>query len=144
MREASAFWKINIELIAALDSRLGPPIDSYLNGAQVWLLDEVEYRLHPVTGFELPSEVSHHDLWDLVTAPGASLLPESFWDGLEAIPFEAGQEPATLAALGSKTLGRDPDHYGMVDHDQINAAWDATNGAVSICQQLIDQFEKQP
>ncbi len=85
----STVWRISRALLGALDAHLGPPIDSYVNGTQVWLTPEptnateadattptLEWRLHPPAGFTAPSGTSHHDLWDeaqaaLAPAPGA-------------------------------------------------------------------------
>ena len=61
-------------LVLALDARLGPPVDSYLNGAQTWITDDgpgeigLEWRLHPVAGYRLPRGLSHYDLWEQVVA----------------------------------------------------------------------------
>ena len=54
MRTASAVWRSSPELVLALDEHFGPPVDSYVNGSQTWLLDNgpggaaLEWRLHPV------------------------------------------------------------------------------------------------
>ena len=49
----------------ALDEHFGPPVDSYVNGSQTWLLDNgpgdaaLEWRLHPVASYRPPAELSH-------------------------------------------------------------------------------------
>src|SRR2546423_12682596 len=54
MRTASAVWRSSAELVLALDERFGPPVDSYVNGSQTWLLDNgpggvaLEWRLIPL------------------------------------------------------------------------------------------------
>ena len=34
---ACCVWRITAELVLAFDDRFGEPIDSYVNGSQVWL-----------------------------------------------------------------------------------------------------------
>ena len=47
-------WLARPEVVVALDSRFGEPVDSYVNGSQVWLREDgpggitLEWRLHPV------------------------------------------------------------------------------------------------
>src|SRR5262249_58408238 len=54
MRTASAVWRSSPELVLALDEHFGPPVDSYVNGSQTWLLDNgpggvtLEWRFGPV------------------------------------------------------------------------------------------------
>src|SRR3989440_11803783 len=53
MRTASAVWRSSPELVLALDEQFGPPVDSYVNGSQTWLLDNgpggvaLEWRVCP-------------------------------------------------------------------------------------------------
>src|SRR2546421_1740998 len=53
MRTASAVWRSSPELVLALDEQFGPPVDSYVNGSQTWLLDNgpggvaLEWRVYP-------------------------------------------------------------------------------------------------
>src|SRR5207245_6098417 len=74
MRAASAVWRSSPELVLALDEQFGPPVDSYVNGSQTWLLDNgpggvaLEWRLHPVASYRPPAELSHYDLWKRVVA----------------------------------------------------------------------------
>lgn len=83
-----AVFGVDPEVLLRLEAAFGPPLDSYLNGWQVWLeevtedslpdgvpapVDDVtlEFRLHPPVGFEQPDGLSHHDLWDEVVVPFA-------------------------------------------------------------------------
>lgn len=77
-------FDVDGQLLQRLEAALGPPLDSYLTGWQVWLVPvadldplaaaddpslgdaELEFRLHPPAGFEQPAGLSHHDLWDAV------------------------------------------------------------------------------
>jgi len=72
-------WRLGPRLLLALDERLGPPVDSYVNGTQTWLVpmdgDDpdtgapiIEWRLHPVSGYRQPSGCSHYDVWDEVVS----------------------------------------------------------------------------
>ena len=87
----TAVWRISPELVLALDEHLGPPVDSYVNGSQTWLVGDepndkpndapndapndtgdpamiLEFRLHPVSGYRPPAGCSHYDLWETVVA----------------------------------------------------------------------------
>ena len=105
-----AVFAVDGELLLRLEATFGPPLDSYLNGWQVWLeeltednlpegvpepVDEVtlEFRLHPPVGFEQPEGLSHHDLWDEVVVPLADARAEGepFPDG-----FALGAETRRL------------------------------------------------
>lgn len=164
-RTATALWLVNAELVAALDARLGPPIDSYLNGSQTWLTPdgpggvELEWRLHPVARYETPGGLSHYDVWESVVGAlagvpdGADGDPDalplgtsrvaltSLWDGLECFAAYGDEiEPATLAAAAGEVIGRAPDASGLVDHDAIGDAWEKAGGAVSIVGLLVEQL----
>ena len=117
-------WRVTPDLVRALDERLGPPLDGYVNGTQTWLTADdgkaasgdvtLEWRLHPVAGFEPVAGISHEDLWDTVAgalADGAdpAALPlgdeqralTSLWDGLECFPAYGDEvEPQVLAGAG--------------------------------------------
>lgn len=85
----SVIWRVTPALLGALDEHLGSPVDSYVNGTQVWLTPEptntpserqgvdseatLEWRLHPAAGFRIPSGCSHHDLWDEAQEAAATL-----------------------------------------------------------------------
>jgi hypothetical protein len=164
----TAVWKLAPELIVALDEHLGPPVDSYLNGSQTWLVGDeaeesrddgdpsvvLEFRLHPVSGYRIPSGCSHYDIWESVVAQladgtdaqalrlGTEVRPlAGLWDGLEAFPAYGDEiEPVRLAALATSLLGRAPDRSGLVDHQAIGDAWERANGNVSIIALLVDQL----
>lgn len=146
-------WRATPQLVVALDDRFGEPVDAYVNGSQVWLRDDgpggiaIEWRLHPVPGFERPPAVGHYDLFSTVAlavardeAPPAAV--EALWDGLEAFAAYGDEvEPATLAAAVTEALGLAPDAAGLVDHVRIGDEWERTNGSVSIVSALLDQLE---
>ena len=151
-RVATAIWRLDPALVLALEEHLGMPVDSYLNGSQVWLVDcgpgaeTLEFRLHPVAGYRPPEGVSHYDLWEEVAGalsrdadPGA--LPigdttralDSLWDGLEV--FEAygdSLEPARIANAAGAAIARDPDRSGLVDHDRAGGEWERSGRSVSL------------
>jgi hypothetical protein len=165
----TAVWKLSPELIVALDARLGPPVDSYLNGSQTWLVGDdddgarpdgpdpaavLEFRLHPVSGYRIPTGCSHYDIWETVVTQltqgtdahalrlGSEVRPlAGLWDGLEAFPAYGDEiEPARLAALATSLLGQPPERSGLVDHEAIGDAWERANGNVSIIALLVDQL----
>jgi hypothetical protein len=159
-RTPTALWLIDATLVPALDAGLGVPVDSYVNGSQTWLTPdgpggvELEWRLHPVSGYQLPPDLSHYDLWEAVVdalANGAD--PEalalgaetralaSLWDGLECYAAYGDEiEPATLASAAAEIIGRAPDAAGLVDHEAIGDAWERTMGQVSIVALLLAQL----
>ena len=84
-------WRTTPELVVALDDRFGEPVDAYVNGSQVWLRDDgpggtaLEWRLHPVAGFERPATVTTYDLFPsvaLAIAQGEEPVapPEALWE----------------------------------------------------------------
>src|SRR5437762_2442167 len=88
-------WRISPTLVVTLDDRFGEPVDAYVNGSQVWLRDDgpggatLEWRLHPVAGFERPATLNTYDLFSTIALavargdePAAPV--EALWDGLEA------------------------------------------------------------
>lgn len=149
----------------ALEEQFGEPVDSYVNGSQVWLFDHgpndvtLEWRLHPTAGYEPPKGLSTYELWETVAAtlvagadPSKLELGEdersldSLWDGLECFPAYDVEdadavEPATLAARASELLGIAPDRQGLVDHQGIGAAWERAGGDTSIVDLLFEQLE---
>jgi len=158
-------WRLGPRLVLALDERLGPPVDSYVNGTQTWLVpmrgDDaeadapiIEWRLHPVAGFRQPSGCSHYDLWDEVVAglssggdPGSLALGDerrdlaSLWDGLESFPAYGNEvEPATLTHAVTERLGLAPDAAGLVDHERIGVAWEHAKGRTSIVEMLLAEL----
>jgi hypothetical protein len=160
-RTPTALWLIDAPLVGALDGALGMPVDSYVNGSQTWITPdgpngaELEWRLHPVPGYQVPDGLSHYDVWDAVVdalAGGAdpAALPlgtetralATLWDGLECYAaFGDEAEPAVLAAAAGEIVGRAPDAAGLVDHDAIGDAWERTMGQVSIVALLLAQLQ---
>ena len=143
-------WRIRAELVLALAERLGEPVDRYVNGSQTWFSETaggvaLEWRLHPVAGYETRKGMSHTDLWDVavesVIGDRGRLRPEQVWDGLECFAAYGDDiEPGPLAAAASAELGVAPDASGLVDHSAIGDAWERTRGAVSIVDLLLDQL----
>ncbi len=160
MRSAAVVWRIDAELVLALEARFGTPVDSYVNGSQTWLVDNgpggvtIEWRLHPVAAYRAPRGLSHYDLWDQVAGqlsagadPAALTLGEeprpltSLWDGLEAFAaYGDDVEPATLAQAAGAALDRPPDATGLVDHDRIGDEWERSRGQLSIMGLLLDEL----
>jgi hypothetical protein len=157
-RTATTVWKLDPELVPLLDDRLGQPVDSYVNGSQTWLVDvgdlTLEWRLHPVSGYLTPHPLSHYDVWEAAVMalagggdPHALRLGDetrpltSLWDGLECFAAYGDElEPQQLAAMATDVLGRAPDGVGLVDHESIGDAWEASRGRVSIVALLLDQL----
>ena len=156
MRIATVVWRISSELVLAIDDHLGPPVDSYVNGSQTWFTGEpvLEWRLHPVAGYQAPAGVSPYDLWELVVdaiAGGAdpAAIPmdsgpvalSGLWDGLECFPAYGDElEPVAVVRRCRETLSRDPDSSGLVDHDAIGDEWEASHGTVSVIELLTRQL----
>jgi hypothetical protein len=160
-RSATCVWRVDAALVLALDARLGPPVDSYVNGSQTWLTDDgpgetaLEWRLHPVAGYRSAAGMSHYDLWEVVvsalsadTDPDSLLLGtehrtlRSLWDGLECFAAYGDEfEPAPLAQAATDALGRAPDAAGLVDHEQIGQTWEQAHGSTSIVEMLFAQLK---
>ena len=156
-RTATCIWRVDAELVLALDEHLGPPVDSYLNGSQTWITNdgpggvELEWRLHPVAGYRLPRDLSHYDVWEqvvgaltVVVDPDSLTLGSeprtlrSLWDGLECFAaYGDDLEPAPLAQAATNALGRPPDASGLVDHEAIGTAWEHAKGATSIVEMVF-------
>jgi hypothetical protein len=150
---AAALWRLTGDLVLAVDDAFGEPVDAYVNGAQVWLRGDgpggevLEWRLHPVAGFQRPAGVDHHELFATVAYalragedPPAPI--DRLWEGLEAFPAYGDEvEPAPLAAACTAALGVAPDAYGVVDHDRIGDAWERSSGRTSIVTALFAQLD---
>jgi hypothetical protein len=155
-RIATCVWRISDELIAALDGRFGDPVDAYVNGSQTWLLENgpgeivLEWRLHPVAGYERPTTMGTYDVFPVVAAAivageQPSVPVASLWDGLEAFAaYDDEVEPSPLRAAVVAALGLEPDATGLVDHDAIGDAWESSGGRVSIISALLDQLAAPP
>jgi len=145
-------WRATPELLLALDARFGEPVDTYVNGSQVWLRDDgpageaLEWRLHPVAGYRRPPGLATEEVFDVVTAALAvgeepPVALDLLWDGLEAVAaYHDELEPATLAAACTASLGLPPDAAGVADHDLIGDEWERTGGATSIVAALFRQL----
>jgi hypothetical protein len=143
-------WRIRAELVLALAERLGEPVDRYVNGSQTWFSETpggvaLEWRLHPVAGYETPKGLTHTDVWDVavesVISGEGRLRPEDAWDGLECFAAYGDDiEPGPLAAAATAELGIAPEASGLVDHSAIGDAWERTRGAVSIIDLLLAQL----
>jgi hypothetical protein len=145
-------WRAGPALVLALDERFGAPHDAYVNGSQVWLRDDgpgamaVEWRLHPVAGYQRPAAVGTYELFEVVadalsagSEPPAPL--DRLWDGLEAFAAYGEEvEPATLAAACSAALGLPPDASGVADHQGIADEWERSHRRMSIVAALLDQL----
>ena len=160
-RSPAAVWPISASLVLALDDRLGPPVDGYVNGTQTWLTENVpagvtlEWRLHPVASYEAPRHVSHHDLWDVVISALRAGAPvdalalgdgprplTSLWEGLECFPaYGEDVEPAVLARAATETLGVPPATAGLVDHTRVGDAWERSRRSTSLVGMLLDELE---
>ena len=145
-------WKASPELLLQLDERFGEPVDTYVNGSQVWLRDDgpggvaIEWRLHPVAGYRRPQGLETEAVFDVVTAALAtgeepSLPLDRLWEGLEAFAaYDDELEPATLATACTESLGVPPDAAGLADHDLIGDQWEQSRGATSIVAALLEQL----
>jgi hypothetical protein len=145
-------WKASPELLVTLDDRFGEPVDTYVNGSQVWLRDDgpggeaLEWRLHPVAGYRRPDGLATEEVFDVVTgalARGAEppVPLDRLWEGLEAFAaYDDEMEPATLAAACAASLGLPPDAAGLADHELIGDEWERSGGATSIVAALLDQL----
>ncbi|HEV2758050.1 MAG TPA: hypothetical protein VGV86_00655 [Acidimicrobiales bacterium] len=145
-------WKASPELLFTLDDRFGEPVDTYVNGSQVWLRDDgpageaIEWRLHPVAGYRRPEGLTTEEVFDVVTAAlatgGQPPVPlDQLWEGLEAFAaYDDELEPAILAAACTTSLGVSPDAAGLADHDLIGDQWEQSRGATSIVAALLEQL----
>ena len=145
-------WRTTPELVVTLDDRFGEPVDAYVNGSQVWLRDDgpggvtLEWRLHPVPGFERPPGTTTYDLFPsvaLAIAQGREpVVPvEALWEGLEVFAaYEDELEPATLATAAADALGLQPDAAGLADHQRIGDDWERSGRRISIVGALLDQL----
>jgi hypothetical protein len=156
--ETVALWRCTPALIQALDTHLGEPSDTYVNGSQVWLRDDgprdvtLEWRLHPVGGYQRPPATSTTNVFRRIAAeiatPGADSAtaiasPESLWGGLEV--FSAYEESLAADELREwcvQLIGIEPDAVGSVDHDPIGDEWERSSGASDIFSALMAQLHR--
>ena len=147
-------WLASAVLLTRLDDAFGPPLDTYVNGSQVWLREDgpggavIEWRRHPVPGYSRPEGVATEDVFELVAAAlatgraGPAPL-ENLWEGLEAFPAYGDEvEPAVLTTACTAALGLAPDRAGLVDHVRIGDEWERTRGASSIVAALLDELAR--
>src|SRR6266545_1577226 len=147
-------WRITPELITALDTRFGEPVDAYVNGSQTWLRDDgpagvtLEWRLHPVAGYSRPAGVDTFEVFAsaaFAVATGADppVPLARLWDGLEAFPAHGDEvEPAPLRVAVTQALGIAPDAAGLVEHVRIADDWERTAGRTSIVDALLAQLRR--
>lgn len=155
-------FDVDRDLLERLEVGFGPPIDSYLNGWQVWIEPvetlgaspeedvQLEYRLHPPAGFRQPVGISHHDLWDAVVeqlADGRVELRlgeetrrlDEVWVLLEVYPaFGEDVAPEALRGTVESVLGRPAIAAGRVDHDRLGSAWKRTKGTFDLPAALLE------
>jgi len=156
---ATCIYRVDEDLLELLDQRLGPPLDSYVRGWQVWLEANgpdgmrLEWRLHPPGGFRMPRGVNHHDLFDEVLQELSERGPDAMrlggeqrslgdiWEVLEVFPIDHDVDPRALAAAVAKAIGGQyPDACGQVDHDQLGTLFTARRGNFSVGQALLEQL----
>lgn len=163
MMTPSCVIRVDAALIERLDERLGPPLDSYVSGWQVWLADQgpggvtLEWRLHPPAGFVMPRGVNPHDLFELVLQGvadatfadteelplGAARLPlGAVWEVLEIYPtFGEDVAPEALSAVVTEVLGRAPDAAGYADHARLGDLYKGRRGDFSVGEALLSQLQ---
>ena len=120
------------------------PVDSYWNGSHTWFTNtennEFEWRLHPISGFEMPKASRPEELLDLALEGEIDIA--HYWNGLEV--FSISDEPCTLEELQKhivETLGIEPDFIGLVDHESVGNDFERNAGKVSIINLLIEQIQ---
>jgi hypothetical protein len=146
-----ALWRCTPELVVALDTHLGEPTDTYVNGAQVWLRDDgprditLEWRLHPVGGYQRPASTSTTNVFrrvvtaivDSVDNPPGD--PVALWGGLEVFSaYDDALRADELRGCCVALLGIEPDAVGSVNHEPIGDAWEQTSGQFDIFIGLFD------
>lgn len=152
----TCLWRATASLITLLDDAFGAPLDTYVNGSQVWLREDgpggvvLEWRLHPVPGYIRPKGVATEEVFEVAAAalatgePGPAPLAR-LWDGLEAFPAYGDEvEPAGLAKACTASIGLPPDAAGLVDHDRLGDEWERTGGAISIVEALHAELTRPP
>jgi hypothetical protein len=162
---ATCAYRVDAALIERLDRDLGPPLDSYVRGWQVWLEpngpdgETLEWRLHPPARFRMPRGVDPHDLFGEVLQglagladPDTQSMPlgreeralSGVWEALEVFPtFGDEMEPHALARAAATALdGRPPDVAGRVDHARMGDQWKGRRGDYSVGAALFAQLER--
>jgi hypothetical protein len=140
-------WRTTAELLGVVLEKLGDPVDSYVNGSQVWIDDDgpagigIEWRLHPVAGYVRPEGQTTSGVFADVATGVAALDPVLLWDGLEAFP--AYHEETTPEVLRSWVVARldvEPTAYGCANHDAIADRWERSGRQTSIVNELVAEF----
>ena len=164
MATATCVYRVDPDLVEQLDVHLGPPLDSYVRGWQVWLEDNgpggarLEWRLHPPARFRMPAGVNPHDLFEVVLSGLAAAddpASDAFqagreprtlaevWEVLEVFPaFGDEVSPADLAAAAAAALGgRRPDAAGVADHERLGDLWKGRRGDFSVGAALLEVLD---
>lgn len=164
MGVSTCVYRVDPALVELLDVHLGPPLDSYVRGWQVWLEDNgpddvrLEWRLHPPARFRMPSGVNPHDLFEVVLSGLASVddpAVDAFdagmerrtlaqvWEVLEVFPaFGDEVAPQALAAAAATALdGRRPDAAGRADHERLGDLWKGRRGDFSVGAALLEVLQ---
>ena len=159
---ATALWTMTADLVTALDQKFGPPVDCYVNGTQTWLTPDgpnefmLEWRLHPVGGYQTPDAMSHYEVFETVIAAisvGADLEHLSLgdehrglaelWSGLECFAaYGDPMSPDELAQHSEQALGIAPHHRGTVDHQSVSDEWLRTGRKVSLYNLVRDALNR--
>ncbi|MDP8961914.1 MAG: hypothetical protein M3N32_09900 [Actinomycetota bacterium] len=161
-RDPTCLFRCDAELLLALEGALGPPIDSYLMGWQVWLEPtelpehptpvELEYRLHPPPHFRQPAGLSHHGLWDAVIGQVVAArkhlrlgeeerILDEVWRLLEVYPaFGEDPTPEALRHAAEAALGRPALAAGYVDHERLGARWKREKGTFDLPAALLAEL----
>ena len=155
-------YRVDGALLELLDAQLGPPLDSYVRGWQVWLEangprgETLEWRLHPPARFRMPRGENPHDLFGdvlqgLADQPDGAMLRlgreerslSDVWEVLEVFPtFGEDIEPIALARAAAAALGgRAPDVAGRVDHARMGDEWKGRRGDYSVGAVLLETLE---
>jgi hypothetical protein len=160
-------YRVDPALIELLDARLGPPLDSYVRGWQVWLEhhgpagERLEWRLHPPARFVMPAGVNPHDLFEVVlqglAAAGAPAVDAfaagkeqrtlaQVWEILEVFPADgdAISAEALAEAVSAVLGGRRPDAAGYADHDRLGDLWKGKHGDFSVGAALFEALQGAP
>lgn len=154
---ATCVYRVDADLVELLDRSLGPPLDSYVRGWQVWLEpngpagETLEWRLHPPARFRMPVGVDPHDLFDAVLQeiPASSVhlaLGEErrslaeVWEVLEVFPAYGAEMAgdALVEAAAVALGGRRPDVAGRADHQRLGDLWKGKRGDFSVGSVLLD------
>lgn len=163
MSIVTCVYRVDAELVERLDAHLGPPLDSYVRGWQVWLEphgpdgETLEWRLHPPAGFVMPRGVDPHDLFEVALAgladadvPDAEALDlgtearplTGIWEVLEVFPtFGDDISVPALVEVAERSVGRRPDRAGFADHARLGDLFKGQRGDFSVGQALLEALD---